>query len=204
MGAVRPVLIDLPSPLTTPRLTLRQPTFGDGQEICDAILQSYNELRPWMPWASKNINVPLSEEYARRSAANWILKSDNEIGLPLLFFEKNSTKLVGVVVFHQFAWDVPMIEIGYWMRAAMTGRGLMTEAVNACTRYAIEVMKVKRIEVRIDPFNMKARNVVERLKFIQESTFKSNRINHMNGQPTDTIIYTRHNLDNLPALEVSW
>jgi RimJ/RimL family protein N-acetyltransferase len=41
------------------------------------------------------------------------------------------------------------LEIGYWVRAGATGRGLATEAVAAATRLGLTLLGADRIEIRI-------------------------------------------------------
>ena len=41
----RPILLDLPTPITTPRLILRPPQIGDGIAVNEAVLESFDVLR---------------------------------------------------------------------------------------------------------------------------------------------------------------
>lgn len=202
---MRPILIDFPMPITTPRLMLRITKTGDGKEINEAIADSFLELYPWMPWARSNITVDQSEEYARQAEANWILKNNKSLGLVLLIFEKdNPGKMVGVISLQEFDWAIPSLEIGYWMRTAYVGKGYMLEAVNAVTQYVFKEINVKRLEIRCDPRNVKSAKIPQRLKFQLEARFKEHHIDHVTGQLADTLVFVRHNASGLPSLNVEW
>jgi len=71
---MKPILLDLPTPIITPRLILRPPQIGDGIIVNEAVLESFDELKQSMPWAKEKPSVEISEEFVRRAAENWILK----------------------------------------------------------------------------------------------------------------------------------
>ena len=73
---INPTLLNLPMPITTPRLILRPPQVGDGAIVHAAILESFDELHRFMPWAQTMQPVDVTEEYIRQAAANWIVKKN--------------------------------------------------------------------------------------------------------------------------------
>jgi ribosomal-protein-serine acetyltransferase len=200
---VNPTLLDLHASMATPRLLLRPPQPGDGLKVHEAKLETYDRLRQQMAWAKAKPSIEEAEEYVRLAAANWILKLDEEPHLPIFMFDKNNQNFIGATGFHHIDWEVPCLEIGYWIREAYTGLGLMTEAVNALTRYAIDKLKMQRVEIRCDVNNHKSKKIPERLGYHLEATLKLNRRN-ADGALSDTLIYVKHNLDLLPDLIVRW
>ena len=75
---MKPILLDLPMPIITPRLLIRPPQLGDGAAVNAAILESYDMLRQFMDWAKTKPSVEETEEHIRLAAANWILKKSEE------------------------------------------------------------------------------------------------------------------------------
>ncbi|MBJ8190957.1 GNAT family N-acetyltransferase, partial [Bacillus cereus] len=53
-----PILLSFPDQFQTERLTIRAPQWGDGAAVNEAIRESANELRPWLPFAR---NLPTAE-----------------------------------------------------------------------------------------------------------------------------------------------
>lgn len=198
------ILINLPLPIMSPRLLLRSPQIGDGIKINAAVLETFDKLQPIMPWAKSKPSVDDSEIFVRQAAANWILKNNEEPYLPIFIFDKNSHDFIGGTGFHHINWSVPCLEIGYWISNKYSGHGYMTEAVNAITRYAIQHLGVKRIEIRCDVTNERSRKIPEILNFHLEATLKSNRLNTMNGEISDTLLFVKHDLHGLPDIEVTW
>jgi hypothetical protein len=69
----KPILLEIPFPITTERLLLRPPRPGDGAELNAAIVESIDELSRWMPWAKQCPTPDDSEENIRRAYVKWIL-----------------------------------------------------------------------------------------------------------------------------------
>lgn len=201
---MKPILLDLPMPIITPQLLLRPPRPGDGIALNTAVLESYDNIRHTMPWAKERPSLEESEEFVRQSAANWILKKDDEPYLPLLIFSKKDNILIGATGYHHIIWEVPCLETGYWIRTQYSGKGYMTEAVNAITQYAIKQLKMKRVAITCDIDNVRSKKIPQRLGFQLEGTLKANRLKPLTDEVSDTVIFARYDVNNLPTLTVSW
>lgn len=200
---MKPVLFNFPLPIETPRLVLRSPRMGDGKIVNAAIIESLAELKLFMPWALNTPSVDDTEEFVRLAAANWIVKRNEEPYLPLFIFDKSARDFVGATGFHHFNWDIPCLETGYWLRSSCTGKGIMTEAVNALTQYVFKELNVKRIAITCAIDNSRSRKIPERLGYMLESVVKSNRLT-LAGEVTDSLIFTRHHANDLPPLAATW
>lgn len=201
---MKPILLDLPVPITTPRLLLRPPQIGDGQIVNAAVLESWDTLSQFMPWANKRPSTDETEEFVRQAAANWILKKDEEPYLPLWIFNRHTNEFIGASGYHNVNWEVPYLESGYWVRTAHSGQGYITETLNALTRYAFTHLHVKRIAITCEVTNVRSKKVAERLGYTLEGTLKRNRKNLVSGEISDTLLYARYDLAGLPDLTVDW
>jgi len=201
MTGKNPILFDLPVPITTPRLILRPPQPGDGAELNAAILESFDELHKFIPWADHKPTSEETEENARRAYAKWILRED----LRLSIFDRATGKLAGSTGLHRINWDLPCFEIGYWLRTSFVGKGYATEAAGALTRYAFERLGAKRVELRCNSKNERSLAVFKRLGFEFEGCLRNNiKVHSKATEPQDTLVYARLNAEGLPKLDVSW
>ncbi len=71
----------------------------------------------------------------------------------------------------------------------------MKEAIQAFTNYAFDILKGKRIEIRIDEDNIKSRQAAERSGYTLEAILKANQIK-TNGSAQNTCIYSRLSAEN--------
>ncbi|MBP9777843.1 MAG: GNAT family N-acetyltransferase [Rickettsiaceae bacterium] len=201
---MKPILIDFPMPIITPRLLLRPPQLGDGTALNAAVVESFDNIKQTMPWAKEKPSLEESEEFVRQSAANWILKKNEEPYLPLFIFSKEDNSFIGATGFHHIAWEVPCLETGYWISNKYASQGYMTEAINAITRYAIKYLQVKRIVITCDSNNIRSKKIPEKLGYELEAILKANRIKPTTGEISDTLVFAKFDLINMPDLNVRW
>lgn len=79
-------------------------------------------------------------------------------------FEPDERRVVGSTGLHP-RLDGNAREIGYWIRADATGRGLAGESTAALTRVAFEVDGVDRMEIHCDPANVRSAAIPRRLGY---------------------------------------
>ncbi|MDQ2730971.1 MAG: GNAT family N-acetyltransferase [Armatimonadota bacterium] len=183
---LKPILRDFPDVIETERLIIRPPQPGDGRALNEAVLESLESLRPWMPWAREAPSVEDSEEYCRRSYAQWISRED----LPLLLFLKDSDAVVGASGLHPRNWDVPSFEIGYWRRTGFGQRGYITEAVRAITHFGFKSVGARRIQIRCDSRNGRSQRVAERVGYQFEGEHRNNGLTQ-EGELRNLLVYSR-------------
>ncbi len=90
------------------------------------------------------------------------------------------------------------------VRSTLAKQGIIKEAVNAVTKYAFDVLRAKRVEIRCDTENVRSKKVCERLGFELEGTLRQNDLKCHGGGPRDTHVYACIDVKNLPVLEVTW
>ncbi len=180
-----PILRDVPEQIDTERLLIRPPRLGDGVAVNVAVRESFNELKPWMPWAQELPSVEQSEIFARESAARFARRED----LPMLLFERSSGELLGASGLHRIDWSVPAFEAGYWCRTSCTGRGYISEAVRGICKMAFTSLSARRFEVRMDDTNERSWRIAERLGFTLEGILRQDT-RAPSGELRDTRVYS--------------
>lgn len=185
-----PVLIELPERIVSERLVMRCPRAGDGAAMAEAVAESIDELRPWMPWAQQVPTADEQEAMARSAYARFMLRSDLVYALWLHDGQGRETRLVGGSGLHRIDWSVPRFEIGYWRRSGCGGQGYVTEAVNVLTRLAFDTLKAARVEIRMDDDNAASWRVAERAGYTLEGTLRRES-RKPDGRLRDTRVYAR-------------
>jgi RimJ/RimL family protein N-acetyltransferase len=180
----KPSQPELPETLETERLILRSPTSGEGQAANEAILESWDELHRWMPWAREPLSVAQCEERIRELQAKRLART----ALPMSMWLRDGGVFLGSADLHHLDWSVPSFEVGFWVRRTRQGRGYVTEAVRALTRYAFEVLGAERGEIRCSPRNSRSQGVAERCGFTLEGRLR-NQTREPSGELRDTLVY---------------
>ena len=184
---MNPILKELPYSFDTERLTIRGPLPGDGAMVQTAVLESQEELKPWMPWA---VTVDSAEGYeirAREGQLSYLGRKD----FWLLIFLKGSQTLIGSSGLHSAKWDVPSFEIGYWLHTNYTGKGYITEAVNGVCQFAFTELQAQRLFIRCDSENKRSVAVARRCGFTFEGTHLHDSRNHLTNHLASTHCFSK-------------
>lgn len=180
------IMLTIPESFESKRLIIRAPKYGDGAASYEAVQESMEELRPWMPFANDSLTPENSEINIRQAHLKFLKRSD----LRLMLFSKESGQLVGSSGLHRIDWDVRKFEIGYWLRSSYAGQGYMSEAVEAITNYAIRELAANRIEIRCDARNGKSARVAERNGFVLEGILRGDSLD-VYGELSDTMVFSK-------------
>lgn len=168
MSEMPPTLRPVPGVLTGERVVVRPLTDADAGPLHEAVQESAEHLRPWMPWWNRHPTVDVTLDYIRRCEAQYILREGFHMGM----FE-NEGSILGGIGLHVHNWDVPFFEVGYWIRSSAGGRGYVTEAVKLLVTCAFDGMGAQRVQLRCDERNVRSANVARRVGFVHEGTFKN-------------------------------
>jgi ribosomal-protein-serine acetyltransferase len=186
-------LIEIPEVIETERLLIKVVKPGDGKAINEAVLESWETLGKWMPWATgEKPTVEESKVLCRQGYAKFILREDYWVGI----WRKSDNKYLGGSGLHRMNWKVPLFETGYWIRDTEVGKGYVAETVLGLTKMAFEELNCKRLEIRCDSKNIRSKNVMEKCGFKHAATLEKEACT-VSGELRDTLIYVRFNADDL-------
>ena len=79
--------------------------------------------------------------------------------------------------------------IGYWVAREARGRGVAAEALRALTRWAVETLDVKRLELLTDVDNRGSQRVAEKAGFQREGILRSS-LEYRDGTRGDSLIFS--------------
>ncbi|MGE9755051.1 GNAT family N-acetyltransferase [Bacillus inaquosorum] len=184
---MNPLLLDVPLQLETERLILRAPhQTGDGKVVNQAIRDSFNELKAWLPFTQELPTVEETEINLRNAHINFLKRES----FRFLIFDKDSNNLIGITNLQRIDWAIPKCEIGYWVNTKFSGNGYMTEAVKKLANFGLNNIKFRRIEIRCESTNLKSRAIPEKLGFSFEGTLRNDDLSADGSKLTDTCFYS--------------
>lgn len=176
----------LPEQLETKRLVIRVARPGDGPAFNEAVLESLEDLAPWLAWVTPPPTFDQSETSCRRAHDRFLLNED----LMAFFFLRGDGGLVGGSGLHNANWDLRQFEVGYWGRSRYSGHGLITEGVRALAEHALGVLGASRVHLTTDEKNISSWRLAERAGFQLEGTLRNERFN-LAGDLRNTRVYSR-------------
>lgn len=158
----------------------------DAQALKDAVDESREHIRPWLPFADAHQSIEESRDWIIHVSAKWLLREDMIVSI----WEKDTNRYLGGSGLHPRDWESGHFEIGYWLRATATGKGHITETVSLLTTYAFTHLNANRIQIRCDERNTPSANVARRLNFQQEGCLRHDAI-ATDGQLRNTLIFSK-------------
>ena len=182
----KPLLLDLPEVLETPRLLLRATRAGMGPAVHEAAAESFEALKPWMPWATSPQTLEQVEEHCREMQAKWHAREM----IDFCFHRRGDEAFVGKGGLHTIDWEIPKLEIGYWIRSGCAGKGYCTEAAIALAQFARDELGARRLEITSDARNAPSRRVAEKAGFVLEGILRQARRDN-GGELADHCMYAR-------------
>lgn len=133
---------------------------GDAAALLAAVSESLDHLRPWMAWAAEPPNLTSMDGFIVRSTERF----DAGTEFTYAIREPGRHAVVGGCGLHRRR-SPGLLEIGYWVHAAHTRRGIATAAAGALARTALALPDVTRVEIRCDAANAASAGVARRLGF---------------------------------------
>jgi ribosomal-protein-serine acetyltransferase len=183
---MNPLLLEIPTELTSDRLLLRAVRPGDGAIVCPSVRESLAELKIWMPWATDDYNEERAEEWCRKAAASFIERRQFQF----LILQRENNRHIGTMGAFDFNWEIPSGEIGYWLHTAHTRHGFMTEAVKTLTEMLQHTLHFNRICIKTDEQNQKSRRVTELAGFQLEGILRNDCLTSA-ARLRNTCIYSK-------------
>ena len=130
--------------------------------------------------------------YGAEEARHWQRMADSglETGtdLPTLIVDADGDRLLGAVGIHGLSPETGRCSAGYWVAADARGQGVATRALRLLCGFALESMRVARIELWIDPQNIASLRVAERVGFAREGLLRS--FMQIGGKRRDMLMYS--------------
>jgi len=146
--------------IDAPPLVLRPWRLDDVDAMSQAIIESIEHLRPWMPWAATE---PLERDTRVSLVAGFDAARDADADFTYGMFVGDQP--VGGCGLHR-RLGPGAFEIGYWVHVGRIGRGFATTAAAALVDAAFTVPDIERVEIHHDKANAASRRVPEKLGFV--------------------------------------
>jgi RimJ/RimL family protein N-acetyltransferase len=137
-------------------VVLRRYERDDLDALHTAIEESRAHLRPFMPWADGTRAD--TTDFLAAAIDSW------EAGTEFNYGIFDGGEVVGGCGLHA-RLRPGALEIGYWLRAWATGRGIVTAAAQALTDAAFALPDVESVEIHCDEANVRSAAVPRRLGY---------------------------------------
>jgi RimJ/RimL family protein N-acetyltransferase len=162
----------------------------NADEFAAHVEQAREHLKPWIPFASRVVDVEGARELLQRFA-DWQAHDEGRMyGIWI------DGVLSGGTLFKSFDTRSAVCEIGVWLAPQAQGRGLISIAANLMIDWAFTARGMHRVEWHCDPRNERSKAVAKRLGFTYEGTHRSDFV--INGERHDSEVWSLLKADPRP------
>jgi RimJ/RimL family protein N-acetyltransferase len=166
-----------PIELRTARLLIRRWCATDAMALEPILAANVDHLAPWIPW---RVAEPAAADRLARRLEEFAAAFDTDREWRYGIFALDTNDIIGDVALFprndsgRVAFDAAdHIEIGYWLRADVTGQGYATEAAQAALDLGLSLPHTTRVEIRCDERNLASAAIPRRLGFRHVSTIEA-------------------------------
>ena len=154
--------------VTTPRLLIRCYHLSDAHALNQLVIANVEHLRQFMPWARAS-SYPLEGHV--EAISHWIHNFEQTTDFVMGIFDRQSGELIGGTGLHRRVGEYGL-EIGYWIDAAHTNKGLVTESTAALVKVAFDHYGMDRVEIHCSSLNHASARIPQKLGFQLEATLR--------------------------------
>jgi len=143
-----------------------------------------DDIFQWIPYRMK------SPEDFKQAVDNAFAEQERGESVVFATVERSSGKVVGSTRFMNIDRSNRRVEIGStWIAPAWQRTAVNTEAKYLMLRYAFEVWKCMRVELKTDALNQRSRNAILRVGAKEEGTLRRHLIT-WTGRVRDTVYFS--------------
>jgi RimJ/RimL family protein N-acetyltransferase len=194
----------VPVVIRTERLLLRPWRASDADALQPLLVANQEHIAPWIP---KRVSDPSPVPILAKRLAGEAADFDADVAWRYGMFTPDERTVLGeIALFPRGAngrvhySEADRVELGYWLRADWTGKGIVTEAARALLAVAAKLDRVTRVEIRCDERNVPSAAIPRRLGFLLDETIASTSITTPNAK-VELQIWALESVDHLKATE---
>ena len=140
------------------------------------------EIARWIPW----IPVPYTREHAEVYLHACAEAGDDRY--PLAIEQAETGEVLGSIDLRLNSQGYRG-HVGYWVAAPARGRGICTRALRMLSRWALDELRLQRMELITDPDNRASQRVAEKVGYRREGIMRAH-LRHVDGRVRDSVLFS--------------
>ena len=154
----------------------------DTERVRDAVLESTEQVFPWMEWCHPGYSLDESWAWIEHCRAAWDQKTEYNFAIV-----DDADRILGGCGLNQLRPVHRIANLGYWVRTSATGKGVATAAVQRLTEFAFRETNLVRLEIVVALGNTASHRIAEKVCAVREGV-AHDRL-YMHGAPRDAVVY---------------
>jgi ribosomal-protein-serine acetyltransferase len=170
--------------LIGPTVVLRVPTDDDAEPLWTAARETAAGLRAWMGWFDDAYSVDRARSWVAAVRRGWV--AGEEFGFVVT--ARGAGAVLGACGLNQLDWPHRRANLGYWVRASASGRGVATESAALVAHWGLGDLELQRLEIAVATTNAASLRVAAKLGAVAEGVARHRFL--LQGRPVDGSIFS--------------
>ncbi len=167
-------------------ITLRRFRLDDAQALTEAVHESFEEIRLWMPWCHPRYSMEDARTFIASAEGGWDARAAYEMAI-VRDQDTPEERILGVCGLNAIRPGGRVANLGYWVRTQATRAGVATEAVRQLALFAFAKTGLVRLEIVVAVGNRASARVAEKVGAVPEGV-AHDRL-HFHGRDLDAWMY---------------
>lgn len=129
----------------------------DAAALREAVIESLEELQPWMPWSHPGYSVEEARSWIETRVAAFEQRTAFDFVIT-----SGDGRYLGAIGLNQIDSVNHRANLGYWVRTSAARKGVATQAVSAVRDWAFQQTDLIRLEIVIAVGNVASHRVASK------------------------------------------
>lgn len=178
--------LDVPRLAAGERFVLRAWELGDLPLVAEASTDDYIPLITTVP---APYSRAAGEAFVRRQ---WERASTGS-GYPFVIVRIEDGRPLGMIGLWLKDLDEGRASVGYWLAGSARGQGVAAEALRAVTHWALRDLRIPRVQLCAEPWNVASQRTAERVGFQREGLLRGWQ--QVGDERPDMLLYSMLGVD---------
>lgn len=170
--------------LTDGLITLRPYRVSDIDSVYEAVRESIPELSLWMSWCHLDYSIEETKTWIGSQPDKWEKGAEYNFAISC----DTGSLYLGGCGLSVVDRGCGIANVGYWVRASQTNRGIATAATLLLAQFAFSELKLNRVELTIAVDNQASLRVADKAGATREGILRNRVIK--NGTPSDAVVFS--------------
>lgn len=144
-------------------VSLRQLQPNEADDLFALVDSNRKYLAKWLPWVDQTKSARDSQHFITEILRK--RREGSEFGYAIILNDKPAGH---ISLMHLSDGKDP--EIGYWITAEASGRGITSQATEAITEFGFKTLGLPKIVIKAQPSNAASNKIAEKLGYALEDT----------------------------------
>jgi ribosomal-protein-serine acetyltransferase len=153
-------------------IILKEIGLEDVEPIFTTIDTEREYMAEWLPFVELTQDISFTHTYVK----NYVNSEIKDLTCAIYFKQQ----FVGIIGLKDTDFDSMKTEVGYWISEYFQHKGIITKSCRRLIEYAIDELKMNRIQIKVATGNLKSQAVANRIGFTREGVEREGEL-HSRG-----------------------